>query len=552
MAKLTERTSFTKDVQGRYLCNDVSEVNAWKSAGGRPFDAIVVGGGTFGSAIAEHIWFRQKQVGGGLRTLVIEAGLFTIPEHVQNTGIQGLTDPPVPFFLNENAPQPEPPQYEVWGIPWKSTIPFKGLAYTVGGRSLYWGGWSPRLLDEEMATWPASTVADLKNRDFDESSRQIGVDETNDFIFGELHRVLRRQLFDRVSTVKDVMPLPSLPPSPVLKPGADPLELLGLTSPDGLSPSDLTDMLKLEAPLAVQARPPHAGFFPLNKFSTVPLMMKAARTASLDAVTDGRKDFMVLPDIHVLTLSKERTAAGTWRITGVDTSRGRIDLAPGGIVVMALGTIESARLALASFDGTGLATLPLIGKNLIAHLRSNLVIGVPRTAIPGLSPTTNELQTAALFVKGRATRSNGDLLGRFHLQIAASGGGALVGGEDELYRKIPDIEFYDQLRTSTDTHVAIAIRGLGEMEPANPSDFGAHKSRVDLDTHTDEYGVRRAAVTLETTQQDDDLWAAMDSAMMKVAAVFAPGLTIPPPGHDGLGTTHHEAGTLRLVPDPTP
>ena len=64
MAKLTERTSFTKDVEGRYLCNDVSEVNAWTSAGGRPFDVIVVGGGTFGSAIAEHIWFRQKQVGG--------------------------------------------------------------------------------------------------------------------------------------------------------------------------------------------------------------------------------------------------------------------------------------------------------------------------------------------------------------------------------------------------------------------------------------------------------------------------------------------------------
>ncbi|MGZ3329159.1 MAG: hypothetical protein ACXU85_18555, partial [Xanthobacteraceae bacterium] len=69
MAKVTERTSFTKDVEGRYLCNDISEVNAWKSAGGRPFDVIVVGGGTFGSAIAEHIWFRQKQVGGGLRTL---------------------------------------------------------------------------------------------------------------------------------------------------------------------------------------------------------------------------------------------------------------------------------------------------------------------------------------------------------------------------------------------------------------------------------------------------------------------------------------------------
>src|SRR5881396_583252 len=87
---------------------------------------------------------------------------------------------------------------------------------------------------------------------------------------------------------------------------------------------------------------------------------------------DAKRDFMVLPDTHVLTLAKERTAAGTWRITGVDTSRGRIDLAPGGIVIIALGTIESARIALASFEGSGLPTLPLIGKNLIAHLRSNL------------------------------------------------------------------------------------------------------------------------------------------------------------------------------------
>src|SRR3954462_3063999 len=176
MAKLTERTSFTKDVEGRYLCNDVSEVNAWQSAGGRPFDVIVVGGGPFGSAIAEHLWFRQKQKGGGLRTLVIEAGLFTIPEHTQNTGIQGFTDPGQPFLLNEAAPQPEPPRNEVWGIPWKSTTPFKGLAYTIGGRSIYWGGWSPRLLPEEMTSWPSTIVADLEPGYFNESSRQIGVD----------------------------------------------------------------------------------------------------------------------------------------------------------------------------------------------------------------------------------------------------------------------------------------------------------------------------------------------------------------------------------------
>jgi hypothetical protein len=187
MAKATERTSFTKDVQGRYLANDFAEMQAYKSIGGRPFDVIVIGGGTFGAAIAEHIWFRQKGVDGGLRTLVLEAGLYTLPEHVQNSGILGLIDPPDPFFLNENAPQPEPPRFEVWGIPWKSAEPFKGLAYTVGGRSLYWGGWSPRLLNEEVVTWPNTTIADLTARYFEESTRQIGVDETNDFIFGDLH-----------------------------------------------------------------------------------------------------------------------------------------------------------------------------------------------------------------------------------------------------------------------------------------------------------------------------------------------------------------------------
>ena len=253
----------------------------------------------------------------------------------------------------------------------------------------------------------------------------------------------------------------------------------------------------------------------------VPLLTKAARAAASDSnLNDAVKEFMILPDAHVLSLRTVPTAAGTWRVTGIDTSQGPIDLAPGGTVVIALGTIENARLALASFEGSGLPTLPLIGKNLIAHLRSNLVIRVPRAAISGLSAAANELQTAALFVKGRATRQNGDLIGQFHLQISASGGGNTVGAEDELFRKVPDVDFFDQLRTSTDTHVAIAIRGLGEMEPADPANAGAHPSRVELSTRTDEYGVRRASVLLTQTPRDQELWNAMDAAMQKVAAHF--------------------------------
>jgi len=563
MAKSTERTSFTKDVQGRYLCNDIAEANAWKASGGRPFDVIVIGGGTFGAAIAEHIWFRQKQTGGGLRTIVLEAGLFTVPEHVQNTGIQGFADPAVPFSLNENAPQPEPPRNEVWGVPWKSPIPFKGLAYAVGGRSVYWGGWSPQLLDAEVTTWPAQTVGDLKARYFGESSRQIGVDETNDFIFGELHQALRQQLFDNLGAVAAAIPLIDLPPSPLLKGGEqqpDLLRMLGLSSAGTFSMDDLRNLLKLEAPLGVQARAPHAGFFPLNKFSTVPLLMKAARTAVSDSNgDDAKKEFMILTDTHVLSLRKAQTAVGSWRVTGVDSSNGFIELAPGGVAVIALGTLESARLALISFDGSGIPTQPLMGKNLLAHVRSNLVFRIPRAAIPGLSPTTNELQTSALFVKGRATKPNGDLLGHFHLQITASGGGNTVGSEDELFRKIPDIDFFDQLRTSSDTHVAIAIRGIGEIAAADFNNPTAHPSRVDLDAATDEYGVRRSFVTLTATQRDNDLWTVMDATMSQVANVFSNGQPMQfiqsgpggVPAHDGLGTTHHETGTLWMGTDPS-
>ena len=106
-------------------------------------------------------------------------------------------------------------------------------------------------------------------------------------------------------------PFATLPPSPLLKPGADPAQLLGLSSTGGLSQADLLNLLKLEAPLAVQARPPHAGFFPLNKFSTVPLLMKAARTAAADSHgNDATKEFMVLPDTHAALLAHDTHGRG--------------------------------------------------------------------------------------------------------------------------------------------------------------------------------------------------------------------------------------------------
>ena len=70
---------------------------------------------------------------------------------------------------------------------------------------------------------------------------------------------------------------------------------------------DLRNLLKLEAPLGVQSRPPHAGFFPLNKFSTVPLLMKSARTAVSDSNgDDAKKEFMILPDTTRFRCARHR------------------------------------------------------------------------------------------------------------------------------------------------------------------------------------------------------------------------------------------------------
>src|SRR5262249_4037160 len=325
------------------------------------------------------------------RILVLEAGPFVLDEHVQNLPVLGL-DPPGPATSDPG------PRNEVWGLPWNSNVAmgFPGLAYCLGGRSLFWGGWSPQLLDAEMprARWPDTpqnpVVSELNNRYFREASEQIGVTTTNDFIFGPLHEALRQVLFAGInaSAVADAIPLGQLP-----------------GHLDGVPPGQV-DLFKLEAPLAAQARPPHAGFFPLNKFSAVPLLIQSVRTAQSEAVqvtrgssSDVNKRLMVVPRCHTIRLNTTPLAGGLLHVTEVVTERGTVPTH--GVVIFALGTIESTRLALNCFQAilNPIPNAQRIGRNLIAHLRSNLTIRIPRTALensPNLPPPLRQqLQNAA-------------------------------------------------------------------------------------------------------------------------------------------------------------
>jgi choline dehydrogenase-like flavoprotein len=534
-ASEAQYTDFSKDILGRYVCNGFDEaMQSTQGPGARPFDVVIVGGGSFGAALAQHILFQDKF--RNHRVLVLEAGPFALPEHVQNLPTLGLVAPG-PTTVDTGKPRAE-----VWGLPWRSSVPggFPGLAYCVGGRSVFWGGWSPRLLPAETPVdrWPSAVLDDLNAQGgyFDQAARQIGTKATNDFVFGAMHSALRKRLAQGIAggAVADAVPFAELPL---------------LVNMSGVS----ANQAKLEAPLAVQGRPPRSGFFPFNKYSGTQLLIRAVRQDWLDSGGDDRnRRLMIVPNCHVTRL-ETAVDAGVAVVRTVHTGRGSIDLPDRGVVVLALGTIENARLALRSFEG--IDGYGLIGSNLISHMRSNHTFRIKRSDL-NFFPT-GDLEASALFVKGRKAHADGTT-SHFHLQITAAGAHALdTNSEAELFQKIPDIDTVDVFRAADEDHVVMTIRGVGEMQPGNPD------SNVVLGSELDEFGERRAFVSIGTpsaaaaspqSRNDAELWDAMDAAAQQVLAVFVDPTKVErlsPSPRDGLGTTHHESGTLRMGDDPT-
>jgi Domain of Unknown Function (DUF1080)/GMC oxidoreductase len=583
---ISESTSFSLDNMGRFLCNTLPEAldSATQVVGGRTrsFDTVIIGGGTFGGVIAEHLFIADTT--RSRRILVLEAGPFVLPEHVQNMPFMG------------GAPDMR--------APWTNhpALNYPGLVFAIGGRSLTWGGWSPELLNIELATWPVTTQTALRDTYFAEASRQIGVKETNDFIYGPLHTALRRQLFNGLSAAGNGTGLTfaELPDHPAVRypdPGEPAIsaallrDWLGLPANDTTPLAQLHDMFKLEAPLAVQSTT-LPGFFPTNKFSAVPGMIRAARLASGEAdgtgtAADARKRVMFVPDCHVQELITETQPDNWVKVTGVrvwqNGSSTDIILAPPrngrqSAVVIALGTVETTRVALTTFQQSlaGRAAARM-GQNLIAHLRSNLTIRIPRAAIAANLPATviPSLQCSALLVKGRA--ANGKT---FHFQITAAGLNQLgVDSEAELFKKIPTLEHIDSMLRATGDTVVITIRGIGEMTPHNPDSF------ITLSMTETDFGRPKAVVSMGNakatpaefpgtaeTNADRATWDEMDAVSDKIALIFAgnepfeilpnASSTIPIAAgtqaarlaalatfrnrRDDLGTTHHDAGTMRM------
>ena len=513
-----QQTEFSHDMLGRWVCSTWPEVS---NNGGDPFDVVVVGAGMFGGYLADKLYRRAEKI--GLRVLVVEAGAFLLPTHVQNLPRLGLFGP-TEQVVNANQPPTGTPllpgedpgtQNLVWGHPWHSNQAFPGLAYCFGGRSIFWGGWSPKLTAADLgarpadqAAWPADAVAFL-GANYDVVAEEMGVQPTDDFISANSNLV--KQLKARFKAVID-------------------------------------PKLVEDAPLAVQAQAPASspGLFPFDKYSSAYLLFDAVRediNRRWRANIDAWRRLMVLPRAQVVSLTRSgnRVSEIELLVNGQQQFLRPPLLSPDCTVVLAASTIESTRLALDSLPAPTMGTRRM-GSNLMAHLRSDITGRIRRSAIPGLSPTATTLEIAALLVRG--TTSDGHA---YHFQVTASAG---VGSDTNLFTAIPDLDQLDSIRAKQDpAWIPITLRAIGEMighPTAQPGD--TKQSWINLAWQNDPRTARaRAWVNLEPSDADNTAWKEMEDAAVALVNAVAGGpsdIQNVQVNRNNIGTTHHEAGTL--------
>jgi choline dehydrogenase-like flavoprotein len=511
-----QQTSFSHDVLGRWVCSTWAEVT---NNGGDPFDIVVIGAGMFGGYIADKLYRRGEDI--GLRVLVVEAGSFLLPTHVQNMPRLGLNSPGEQVVaVNANDPGP---QNLVWGHPWHSNQAFPGLAYCIGGRSIFWGGWSPRLTDADLGprsagevAWPADAAAYLL-ANYRAVEIEMGVWPTTDYISGQLYTQLKAR-FEGVIGAGQVVRGAGQP-----------------ATEDALA-----------APLAVQGAAPESGLFPFDKYSSAYLLFDAIREdigRRWRNNIDAWRRLMLLPRAQVVSLkmSGNRVTEVEFLVNGQQQFLRPPLLSTDCTVVMAAGTIESTRLALDSVPPPAMGANRL-GSNLMAHLRSDITARIRRSAIPGLPANPTGLEVAALIVRG----STGDGH-EYHMQVTASAGS---GSDATLFTAVPDLDLLDKLKANQDpAWIAITLRAIGQMighPSAQPGE--SKKSWINLAQQNDpRTGRPRAWVNLEPSDADMTAWTEMENAAVAlVKAVAGSPADIQNIGinRNGIGTTHHEAGTL--------
>ncbi|MDX3224956.1 GMC oxidoreductase [Streptomyces sp. ME19-01-6] len=502
-------------------------------------DVIIIGAGTFGSVLA----WQLGQGGDRVATLLLESGRLQRTEHVQNAPLAEETVPP-PGLL-EPAASP-PAGNGRWRVPWRSQLPYHGLAYGVGGRSLFWGAYCVwPVLDQDgiRDRWPAGVMAELSSRYLPAAAELLGLSRVAPHFDGELNRRLRGRLLGALTGNR----LPGLlPPSELPDPPPAHDARAGGGHRDG-------HVARLNMPLAIDAidaTEDAAGGSPrLVRFSSAPLLT--------DRLGDGTGDLELLTDCHVAGLQ-----ASGGKITAIDTSRGRLRVPDRAVVVLAVGTIENARLVLGA-NGLPHAARPV--HHLTTHLRSNLTVRVPFPFDSSRGPA-HAWGAAALHARGACRHPSGPDT-RFHHQITAYGVGSLPEEvARRLYSDTPryDVEALDRMLRIPPRYLVVTLASVAEMAAEGTGE-------VSLLDERDTFGARLAYVRLSPGPADQRTWDSMDRSadtvvrtllgdgrievlrsgrFVPVAADRPTAVLEPEERREPPGCGHHEMGTLRMGADP--
>lgn len=507
-----QRTTFSVDGMARFTCNTWEEILAAQSGG--QFDIVIIGSGMYGAYTAAKLFEIGRRMGNpseAPRVLVLESGPFLITEHIQNMTRRSTA---LGSLVAEDLV--EPGQSNIGN--------FVKHFRCVGGKSLFWGGWSPRYRQSDMTRldqdgdrlWPA----DVENYLFQTGARggyeyaeqEIGVFPVQDFINGPLYDALKASAENVVSSGQ----VPALDAA-------------------------------VAPPIAVQGEGPGSGLFSFDKYSSLPSLLDSLREDSeLSQGDNANRKLFIVPYAEVLRLE---TANG--RVNQIvvalanaddpgNKSRARVvrlDLKSSASVVLAGNTINSTRLALNSFPRPDALNTngELMGRNLMYHVRGNYIWRVRRDALNLPASTSDKIRTAALHLTGSATTSGGHE-GQFHFQFYAAPNldvpmfpGASKDPERFLYQMTPNIEDVEAVREAQlglgNDRVAIGIRTVGEtfgdrVSPVgsnhnvswmgvNP--FGGSGDDVYYE-HGAELRIPKAYVHLVKTNDDAEMQAAQDQS----------------------------------------
>ncbi|MBR0799958.1 GMC family oxidoreductase [Bradyrhizobium jicamae] len=499
-------TTFSIDAIGNRICSSWETVNAANES--QRFDVVVVGAGMFGAYCAEKLF--RRDTSKKLKILVLDAGAFFLPTHVNNLPLGGM------------------PDGVVWARPWTGEAPFvtdgnkRALAFCIGGRSLFWAGWSPELMPDDLARWPADIRRFLASAEgYDYTATEIGSNQTTDFIaktdtYKKLDKALRAAAKKKISDVAQI-------------------DLVG------------------EAPLAVMGSRPTPGIFPFDQYSSATFLIDAISQDLRESKDQPRdRHLMLLPRAEVIGLKRDDKQA----VTSVDLEvRGdakTLRLGPNTTVILANGTVEATRLALAHLDiGRQASGRPKVG-NFMTHMGNSTIVRIRRSALGLGKPNQSENEVAAFIARGKAYGR------RFHYQIVAASLREDVKQQtpwDFVMRLTPDIDQLDKLMSGHDPQwISVVFRGIAEMEDDRSLGAAdAWRNSISL-----EQGGDRAYVKLSPSPNDNLLWNALDDVAIGLAKQLAGSpkniqyrvnndwqATQPTePDHSDIGTIYHEGGTL--------